>query len=212
MNKLYVQYGCGLSAPESWINFDASPTLRIQKTPVLSTLLKRKLNVVFPPAVKYGDIIKGLPVPDNSCDAVYCSHILEHLSLNDFRIALKNTLKILKRGGTFRCVVPDLEFFSRQYLAALEKGDIDAGPRFIGQDTLLGLYDRPRGIKGTIISLFGNSHHLWMWDYPSLSAELSNAGFKQPRRCTFNDSPDEMFLRVEEESRFTNCLAIECFK
>jgi hypothetical protein len=69
----YVQYGCGLSAPAEWINFDVSPTLRIQKIPILGGLLKGRLNTRFPDNVRYGDIIKGLPVADNSCDGLYCS-------------------------------------------------------------------------------------------------------------------------------------------
>jgi len=31
--KTYVQYGCGLDAPEQWEKFDTSPTLKIQKIP-----------------------------------------------------------------------------------------------------------------------------------------------------------------------------------
>ncbi len=81
MNNIYVQYGCGKTAPEGWINFDSSPTLRIQKIPVIGKLLKNELNTVFPNNVRYGDIIKGLPINKNSCDLVYSSHTLEHLSL-----------------------------------------------------------------------------------------------------------------------------------
>ncbi|MCB0428967.1 MAG: hypothetical protein KDD54_02555 [Flavobacteriales bacterium] len=72
----YVQYGCGLSAPEKWLNFDASPTLRIQKIPVLGQILRKKLNVVFPDNVIYGDIVKGLPIEVDSCEGVYCSHVV----------------------------------------------------------------------------------------------------------------------------------------
>ena len=84
VEKLYVQYGCGLSAPKEWVNFDVSPTLRLQKIPVVGNWLKKSSKVVFPSNVLYGDIVKGLPVADNSCDGVYCSHTLEHLSLEDF--------------------------------------------------------------------------------------------------------------------------------
>lgn len=212
VKKTYVQYGCGLSAPKEWLNFDASPTLRIQRTPVLNVLLKKQLNVIFPDGVRFGDILNGLPVADNSCDAVYCSHILEHLSLADLRLALKNTYRILKPGGVFRCVVPDLEYYARQYLAALEQGDAGASLRFVGNDTLLGIETRPRGLKGFVNSFFGNSHHLWMWDYPSLSIEIAQANFKQVRRCEYNDNPDEMFHHVEDMGRFINCLAIEAYK
>src|SRR5882724_7131927 len=31
----YVHYGCLFCAPESWLNFDASPTLRFERIPIL---------------------------------------------------------------------------------------------------------------------------------------------------------------------------------
>ncbi len=211
MSHFYVQYGCGLSAPKEWINFDVSPTLRIQKIPVLGGLIKGKLNIVFPDNVKYGDIIKGLPVKNNSCDGVYCSHTLEHLSLNDFRTALQNTYKILKKGGIFRCVVPDLEWAARVYIESFDQGDEKASYSFM-EETFLGLKDRPKGFKGFITSVYGNSNHLWMWDYSSLAHELSEAGFKQIRKCKYNDCQDKKFVLVEDEDRFKNAVAIECKK
>ena len=212
MSKTYAQYGCGFSAPEQWLNYDASPTLRIQKTPVLNILLKKRLNVVFPKDVLYGDIIKGLPLADNSLDGIYCSHTLEHLSLSDLRTALRNTRKVLKPGGIFRCVVPDLEYAARQYVADLDRGDKAANSRFMGEGTLLGVESRPRGFKGFLTSFWGNSHHLWMWDYPALADELASAGFREIRRCHFNDSRDGMFNLVEHDGRFANAVAIECVK
>ncbi|HLK28192.1 MAG TPA: methyltransferase domain-containing protein [Puia sp.] len=211
MKSLYVQYGCGLSAPEQWVNFDASPTLRVQKTPLLGTILKKRLNTIFPSNVRYGDIIKGLPVDENSCDGIYCSHTLEHLALADLRAALKNTYKLLKPSGIFRCVVPDLEFSAREYVKALDKGDNQGSMEFM-RTTLLGIEERPRGAKGFFTSFMGNSHHLWMWDKFSLANELSQAGFRNIRFCAFNDSKDDMFRLVEEKSRFENAAALECSK
>ncbi|MGG9972120.1 class I SAM-dependent methyltransferase [Ferruginibacter sp. SUN002] len=212
MNEsLYVQYGCGLAAPEQWINFDASPTLRIQKTPLIGSLMKSRLNTIFPDNVRYGDIVKGLPVKADSCMGVYCSHTLEHLSLNDFRTSLKNTYAILKPGGIFRCVVPDLEIASREYLERLDNGDKESSIKYIDH-ILIGLKNRPKGIKAIISSIAGNSHHLWMWDHASLALELEKAGFKSVRRCTFNDSADEMFKYVENEGRFWHAAAIEAIK
>jgi predicted SAM-dependent methyltransferase len=212
MKKIYAQYGCGHSAPEEWINFDVSPTLRIQKIPLIGKLSKNQLNTTFPSNVLYGDIIKGLPVEDNSCDGLYCSHTLEHLSLTDFRIALKNSYKILKKGGIFRCIVPDLEFAARLYINELERGNNTASIDFVGRNTLLGIVDRPRGLKNFMTSFFGNSHHLWMWDYQSLSKELKDCGFTEIRRANFNDCEDEYFAYVESVGRFENAVAIECKK
>lgn len=212
MEKLYVQYGCGLSAPEQWVNYDVSPTLRLQKIPAIGSFLRNRSAVKFPVNVRYGDIIKGLPVKENSCDGIYCSHTLEHLSLEDCKTALKNTYSILKPGGIFRCIVPDLEHAAKEYLEGIAKEDPAASLYFIGPGTLLGIEKRPRNFKGFLRSFFGNSHHLWMWDRFSLSAELKNAGFNNVRICNFNDSNDDMFTLVEDIGRFENAVAIEAVK
>lgn len=209
---MYINYGCGLDAPKEWINFDASPGLRIQKNPLLYFLFKSKLNVKFPENVIYGDITKGLPgITPESCKGVYCSHVLEHLALEDFRIALKNTYTILQKDGIFRCVVPDLQYYTRKYLDEYESGNTDASLHFL-QGTDLGQLKRPRTIKQIINAWLTNARHLWMWDEKSLFQELQIAGFINIRKCSFNDSTDPMFLSVERQSRFTNALAVEAIK
>jgi len=159
----------------------------------------------------YGNIVKGLPLRANSCDGLYCSHVLEHVSLQDFRRALVNSHRILKKGGVFRLVVPDLEWAARSYINQLESGDRLSSLAFM-KVTLLGIKQKPKGLQGLLRSVFGNSHHLWMWDYHSLSHELEKAGFKSIRRCSYNDSDDPMFLLVEEKNRFENAVAVECTK
>jgi hypothetical protein len=201
----YVQYGCGLSAPAQWRNFDASPTLRFERLPLVGKLYSRNQER-FPENVEYGDIVKGLPVAEQSCRAVYCSHVLEHLALRDFRLALKNTLRLLEPGCPFRLVVPDLEFFIAQYRARTGPG---AAPAFM-ENTGLGCHSRPRGLKGMLLQSLGNSSHLWMWDFKSLARELETAGFTQVRRARFGDSDEERFSLVEEEGRWTDCLGMEC--
>lgn len=115
MNNKYVQYGCGWSAAENWRNFDSSPTLRFERIPIIGKLYIKN-DTRFPKNAEYGDIVKGLPIPDNSCKAVYCSHILEHLALDDFKQAIINTHKILQSGGYFRLVLPDLEYSINRYI------------------------------------------------------------------------------------------------
>jgi predicted SAM-dependent methyltransferase len=207
---LYVQYGCGLSAPSRWINFDSSPSLKLQKLPIIKRIVKKKVN--FPENVLYGDIIKGLPgIKENSCSGVYCSHVLEHLSLNDFGIALKNTYSILKNNGIFRCVLPDLEFSINRYIQQKKINDSNASLEFM-ENTMLGISHRPRSLTEKIINSWGNSKHLWMWDAASLSKYLSAAGFNSVRQCFFNDSTDSRFTDVEEQGRFYGAIAFECKK
>lgn len=207
---LYVQYGCGLSAPEGWINFDSSPTLRLQKISIIGGFFKGK--VLFPENIRFGDIIKRLPgIKTNSCDGIYCSHVLEHLSLTDCRIAIKNSYDLLKPGGCFRCVVPSLEAAVNKYIELLKTNPDTASIAFMNY-TLLGLTKRERSIKNMILSFWGNSHHLWMWDKHSLLKELQSVGFTSVRVCQFNDSKDKKFILVENANRFNDAVAIEAIK
>ena len=211
-NKLYVHYGCGQCAPPEWKNFDVSPTLRIQNTPVLGWLLRSNLGQVFDKNVQYGDITKGLPgIKDNSVDGAYCSHVLEHMSLGDFRKAIANTYKMLKPGGTFRLIMPDIKVLVDDYLADKAKGDPEACIRFIKR-TIMGMDERPATLKGRAKQAFGYLGHLWLWDNESAINELQKVGFKNIRQIEFNDSPDPMFKLVENKERFELCVKLEAIK
>jgi hypothetical protein len=203
---LYVQYGCGFSDPPGWLNFDASPTLRFERSPIgfLYTRNERR----FPKGVRYGNIVSGLPIEAGSCRGLFCSHILEHLSLEDCDRALANSFRYLERGGIFRMALPDLESNARDYLA---NPSPDASITFM-QASGLGREQRSSGLSGLLKDWIGNSTHLWMWDERSLAARLREHGFVDIRRAAFGDSEDPRFAGVEEISRFEGSLAMQCRK
>lgn len=207
MNSHHVQFGCGWCAPDTWLNFDASPTLRMERMPILGKFIKKNAKP-FPRNVRYGDIVKGLPVEPDSCAGVYCSHVLEHLALEEFRKALRNVYTILKYDGLFRLVVPDLRFLVGKYAA---DNSPDAAPRFMS-DSGLGWTERNQGFTGFAVEWLGGSRHRWMWDYLSIEAELVNAGFRSIRRAKCGDAADPAFLVLEELYRWENCLGINCIK
>jgi SAM-dependent methyltransferase len=207
MKEILVQYGCGLCAPVQWRNFDASPTLRLQRLPLAGRLLAQG-RVVFPANAEYGDVVSGLPIADQACSAVYCSHVLEHLSLEDFRKALRETYRILKPGGTFRGVLPDMEIMIRDYVS---DSSPDAAQRFMNA-TLLGVRDHRHGIRHAFEDAFGNARHLWMWDFKGLAQELARAGFRNIRRASFGDNAAPYFPAVEVKERWHDSLGFECLR
>lgn len=211
MSDLYVQYGCGLSAPPGWLNFDASPTLRLQRLPVFGKVFLKASKTKFPAGVRFGDILQGLPLADGSCAGLYCSHVLEHLSYEDFNQALKNSFRLLKPGGIFRLVMPDLEHMAQIYLQAKDSGDPTASVDFM-RSTLLGYESRARGLRSLTSFMWGNSRHLWLWDSASTREILSHVGFRSMRECSFNDSDDKHFTEVEDKDRFKSACAIEAHK
>ncbi len=172
----------------------------------LKSVLVRKGFPDYPANIHYGDVIKGLPVDPASAQRVYCSHVLEHLALEDCRTTLRNVYSYLAPGGVFRFVLPDLEFYTRKYLESPEPG---AASTFMAE-TYLGERDGARGLRSLPKALFGRSQHLWMWDYKNFAKELADVGFTDIRRAYFGDSGDPAFAEVESEHRWRDCLGIQC--
>jgi hypothetical protein len=209
MANLYVHYGCGLTAPDEWVNFDASLTLKFEKTPILGKVYTRNSSR-FNSNVRIGDIVKGLPVPDQSCGGAYASHVLEHLPFEDFHAALENTRKMLVDGGIFRLVVPDLEWAAREYVRRLEMKEATANEFFL-DETRLGRRSRQNGL-GKLQEVLGTSSHYWMWDELSLRHALQDHGFRNVHRCFFGDCQDPMFRLVEAKDRFERAVGMEAIR
>ena len=117
-----LNFGCGSALHPEWINLDSSAVA---------------------PDVVVHDLRHGLPVPSDSFDAAYGSHVLEHLDPDAASRLLRECYRILRPGGILRIVVPDLETIARLYLDSLERaatGDIDAAFRYDWM--MLELYDQ----------------------------------------------------------------------
>jgi predicted SAM-dependent methyltransferase len=126
------------------------------------------------------------------------------------RQALRNSFLVLRDGGTFRLIVPDLKARAEQYLLSHEP---EAAHEFL-KATFLGRVNKKRGLLGRLLETLSNSDHLWMYDENSMRVELARAGFVSVRRCAIGDSADRMFDRVENQERFFDRgiveLAMEC--
>ena len=205
---LKLQIGAGLDGPASWMNVDASPTVRLQRMPVMGTVFQRWIAPRFSPRIVYGDVVRGLPLATGSVDVAYSSHMLEHLAFDDLRTALREVHRLLRPGGVFRSVMPDLEAEVAAYVASTAD---DRASEFL-RSTLLGMASRPRGLLGHLRAAVGNSQHLWLWDYRSIATRLAEAGFTDIRRASFNDSTEPSFAEVEHPERWDGCLGFECRK
>jgi predicted SAM-dependent methyltransferase len=206
--ELKVQFGSGPKAYAGWLNFDCSPTLIVQKLPVIGSIARKRMNTVFEKDVKYGDTRTGLPLDEESVSFLYCSHVLEHLSLEDFRRTLRDCYRVLTPGGVFRMVMPDLETLVSDYLATTEPQACSQ----MMQESYLGTASRPRGLIGLMRTVWGNSQHLWLWDYKGAKAELEAAGFIGVRRAHFGDSAHAAFNEIEDITRWEKQLGLECRK
>lgn len=204
-----VHFGAELTCPTEWENYDCSPTFAFERIPVIGKLYSRN-PVRFPSNLKWGNIVRGLPVPTHSADGVYCSHVLEHLALEDLRTALRKVKAMTKPDGVFRMVLPDMEFYIQQYI----RDSTDRAIENFMRATMLGELNRWRGPSGLLQHALATSKHRWMWDYKGLSKELVDAGFRSVRRAMLGDCEDAVlrpyFALVESPGRWLNALGVQC--
>ena len=104
----YANIGCGSTWHQDWDNYDLAPQSK-EVSPL--------------------DITNEWSLATRSYDAIYSSHVLEHLSRPEAQDFLVNCYNTLKPGGLLRIVVPDIEGICREYLNqidAIRAGDTSA--------------------------------------------------------------------------------------
>lgn len=65
--------------------------------------------------VRYSNVTKRFPYPDNTVDAVFTSHLLEHLSPPKAEFCLREVHRVRRPGGLLRVSVPDLDYLVGVY-------------------------------------------------------------------------------------------------
>ena len=178
-----VNIGCGDVPTPDWINFDNSMSVRLSRFPLVISALG-KLGVIGAGerdfaaraqqmGIKWADVTRHIPLPDNSVDALYTSHMMEHLDKDEVRTFLREARRVLSSGGTIRVVVPDIRILVDKYLA---EGDADV---MIFDSYLWRAMPKTfaEKVKDFVI---GDRHHKWMYDGPSMSRLLLEMGFERP--------------------------------
>jgi predicted SAM-dependent methyltransferase len=212
--SICLNLGCGLEAPKEWLNIDSLLTLKFSKIPLIGRPLISKLGGPnWPKSVKLGDITRGLPLSENSCELIFASHVLEHLSWPDSQNALKNIFFYLQPGGTFRVIVPDLEKIVTYYQnSSSQDSDRTRAAHEFMSVSGIGCQSSRTTWTQRLAEAFSNSRHQWMWDEFSLSDDLVRHGFKQISRCKYGEWSDSRFASVEKPDRHIDAVCLEASK
>jgi predicted SAM-dependent methyltransferase len=146
------------------------------------------------------DILDGLPLESDSIDYVVSIHALPELRLPDLVPALMELRRVLVPGGVLRLALPDLDRGIRAYL----DGDRDyflipdedarsAGAKFITQ-----------------MLWYGYSKSLFTHDF--VVELLERAGFRDIRRCRYQETAGPFPEIVELDNRREESLFVEASK
>lgn len=107
----YLNFGAGTPDPY-WTNIDATPYFLIPRFFYwFRSLFGHKHSRAFVKShYKHFHYRKGkrLPFPDDSFSYIYCSHVLEHLHVEDIAALMTEFERVLRKGGVLRIVFPDM--------------------------------------------------------------------------------------------------------
>ena len=196
-----LNLGCGTRTSAATENIDWSIYQRLKASrvgrlvaPAVLSGERRAKFLMMDTNVVVHDLRRGIPATDGSVDAVYHSHVMEHVDRDEVPEFLSEVLRVLRPGGVHRIVVPDLEKLAHAYLASLGAGAERADARarhdasvadMIGQmvrrEAFGTSHQRPLRRRLENLAL-GDARkrgetHMWMWDRVNLAEALEAAGF-----------------------------------
>ncbi len=185
-------FDCGIP---NWVNTDITPHLWISRIPFAGQVM-RAFGMLSDEryaaysdgrfrALRYVDLAKRLPFGNGSCEAVFSSHVFEHLFMDEVEKLVPEIFRVLAPGGICRVVVPDLE----KIVARFDPSD--PGP-FIRDIYEIGSR-----------SAVKNAHHCG-FTHASLASLFQRAGFSQTRKCAYRSGncPDIELLDNRPDSIF----------
>ena len=137
------------------------------------------VNVQRNPGVDFvADISDLSQFGNDSCDAVYASHVLEHVPQAKALSTLKGIHRILKRSGRAYISVPDLDILSWALLNPAKSAEMK--------------FHVMRMMFGGQVDEF--DYHYFGWNELFLTNFLTNAGFRDIQRVEsfglFNDTSE----------------------
>lgn len=203
---LILNLGSGVktSASPDVTNIDWSMYLRLRRNPVLRRLaplliqgerLERFRSL--PDNIVVHDLATGVPFADGTVDAVYSSHMLEHLDRTVAGTFLTEIHRVLKPSGIVRIVVPDFERACRNYISHVALADHDPAEAAAHDDYVATILEQSVRREGYATrrqgpfrrrldnKVLGDARrrgetHQWMYDRINLSTLLLSVGFRSP--------------------------------
>ena len=175
----YLQLGCGNSDIKSnYINLDFY-----------------KLNFFKRSPLFYHDLRYPLPFDDNTFYGVFSEHTIEHLYPSDALNLFREVYRVLKKGGVFRVITPDLkkyvDFYNKKFLNNHFSGFVN-------------------GCEA-IWYVTQNFNHLSVWDSEMLELQFKKTGFKDFYKQEFNQGINEDLL-IDKNGRQVESLYVEAVK
>lgn len=200
-----LNLGCGPHTPHGWINVDYWIGARFKKIPLLGRLGALLFRENWNSEIVIQNLIRPWKWESSSVDVIYTSHTLEHMWLEDGEFFMREAARVLKPNGLIRVVVPDLKALVNEYL----RGGISSTD-FMNR---LHCFTHSRNERWyiKILAPYLRYPHRCMYDFESLSALLTQHGFRITHSSPSNSDIDDL-KAIELPNRILDAITIEARK
>jgi predicted SAM-dependent methyltransferase len=172
-----LQIGCGHNSIDGWLNSDYRP------------IPTNQLRL---------DATKIFDIDSNQFDYIFSEHTIEHISYLEGLSMLTESFRVLRKNGKIRISTPNLPFLidlyrsdkSEQQVAYIKwaTDNFIPGTERYNETFVINNYVRDWG-------------HQFIYDEKTLRAAMEKAGFANITRYDLNQSNEEPFRNLENESR-----------
>ena len=130
----------------------------------------------------YWDLRRGIPFGDGRVEAVYSSHLLEHMPFAEGQALLAEAYRVLAPGGTISICVPNAALYLRAYA-----NDQQLPSEYFTWSPALNGTTRIDMVN--YVAYMGGAH-AYMFDTENLIRRLELVGFTQVRERQFDPAVD----------------------
>ncbi len=172
-----LHWGCGSVTPPAWINADVAdlPDIDIRC-----------------------DVIRGLPLSDNSIDYISSQHALQDVGMYDQWAVLGEQYRVLKPDGVLRLCLPDLDLA----IAAYQSGRRDY---FYSNNWAT--------ISGDFIAqILGWGHAKTLFTYEFAEELVMSVNFRSCHRVRYRETTSRYSGIVELDDRQGESFFLEAYK
>lgn len=174
--KIMLNIGCGTDYKKGWINIDNNSDDNIEKL---------DLN---------WDLRRPLPFKENSVDFIFNEHFIEHLTVEEGQVVIKDMMRVLKPGGVMRIAMPDLKDCIDIYLDKRWK------ERDLIKNHGLDFVETPAELMNMSFSWWG---HKWIYDWMELRRRLKQAGYVKVKKGKHSKSVYKELCNLETRKMST---------
>ncbi|TFG26872.1 MAG: methyltransferase domain-containing protein [Promethearchaeota archaeon] len=131
------------------------------------------------------NIGKKLPFPHSSVDLIYSCHVIEHLYYKQFQIFLKESFRVLKKGGKHIIMTPSLArlidalYYNKELKPILLKG----------HEKLAGVELDPALFLNRMMNTYYG--HRFLHDFESINRVAKTVGYSTVNIISKSDIPDQ---------------------